>query len=91
MRLVAEVTWSPDVVSHIWERHQVTPDEVEEACYGDVLVRRARNGRVAVFGQTDAGRYLFVIGLMPTRGTLFVITARNMEDDERRYYQRRGK
>lgn len=91
MRLDLEVVWSPDRIAHIWDRHQVTAEEVEEACYGEIIIRRARTGRVAVFGQTGSGRYLFIIGLMPARGTLFIITAREMEDVERRYYDRRGK
>lgn len=30
-RCVAEVEWDPEAVSHMWERHSVTPSEAEEA------------------------------------------------------------
>lgn len=91
MKVIVDVVLTPEVIDHIWQGHQVTSCEVEEVCYGEIRFRRARSGRAAVFGQSDAGRYLLVFGILMPKQSLFVITARDMEDHERRYYLRRGK
>lgn len=90
MRALLEVVWSPGAVSHIWERHRVTVEEVEYACYGKIMLRRTREGRRLIYGRTDAGRYLVVIGTIVEHGCVFVVTARDMTTKERRLY-RRGK
>lgn len=91
MQLIVDVVLTPEAIEHMWTRHRVTQEEVEEACYGTIRLKRAKSGRVAVFGQAEAGRYLFIIGLLMPKRVLFVITARDMEDRERKYYMRRGK
>jgi uncharacterized DUF497 family protein len=89
-----ELKWTQNTVDHI-QRHGVMPEEVEEVIYeGKPFVKRGpgsgRNRRYYVLGQTQAGRYL-QIGLGRVGGTTFkVITARNMEDDERRLYKKRS-
>ena len=35
MRRIQRLFWRPDRVEHILERHEVTPEEVEEALFGD--------------------------------------------------------
>jgi uncharacterized DUF497 family protein len=61
---IREFAWPQDRIDHI-DRHGVTPEEVEEACFGQALVQRAKSeGENPVFyvlGQTDAGRYLFCV------------------------------
>ena len=88
-----ELQWTQSIVDHIY-RHRVTPEEVEEVIHeGKPFVRRGpgsgRGRRYYVLGQTQAGRYLQIV-LGRERGTTFkVITARNMKDDERRFYKKR--
>jgi len=57
---IREVIVSPQQEEHIWSKHQVTPEEVEEVCFGAPLVLRGRDRRYAVYGRTEAGRYLAV-------------------------------
>lgn len=56
--------WPEDRVEHI-ARHGVTPEEVEEACFGPALVQRAKSEGVNpvyyVLGQTASGRHLFCV------------------------------
>ncbi len=77
----------------IWRKHRVTYEEVREVVeYRTPHVRKARGqNRYEAYGQTDAGRYLFTI--LETHGhELFeVITAMEMTDYQRRYYQKRRK
>jgi hypothetical protein len=86
---IHEFIWPEDRVDHI-ARHGVTPEEVEEVCFGKAFVQRAKsqgsNPVYYVLGQTVAGRYLFcvVIQFPDERG--YPITARPMTDKERRRY-----
>lgn len=51
--------WNEDRIDHI-ARHNITPEEVEETCFGVALVQRAKsegeNPVYYVLGQTVAGR-----------------------------------
>jgi hypothetical protein len=88
---VREFVWPQDRIDHI-ARHGVTPEEVEEACFGRAFVQRARSqGESPVYyvrGRTAAGRYLFcvVIRLPDEKG--YPVTARPMTDREKRHYKR---
>ena len=61
-RHVREIHWTDKAEDHIWSRHQVTPDEVEQVVY--TRPRWVTNGRddtTYVLGQTNEGRYLLVV------------------------------
>jgi hypothetical protein len=45
---------------HIWVKHRVTLDDVDGVCGTARLVLRGRDGSYAIYGQTDAGRYLVI-------------------------------
>ena len=82
--------WPEERIEHI-ARHGVTPDEVEEVCFGKALVRRAKSeGESPVYyvqGQTDAGRYLFCVVIRLPDGRGFPVTARDMTDREKRRFR----
>ena len=84
---ISEVIISAETETHIWAKHHVTPEEVEEACAGDPLVLRGREDGYAVYGRTDTGRYLIVFLYPRGQGVFALATARSMEDRERRRYQ----
>jgi len=86
MRSIRELFWDEANESHI-ARHGVTPDEVEEVCFGRHWMLRASGRRKAVFGQTASGRYLLVILDMWDYDEYYAITARDMTVAERRRYQ----
>ncbi|MFY9619180.1 MAG: hypothetical protein WAM70_06090 [Pyrinomonadaceae bacterium] len=87
---IEQLLWPSDRVDHI-ARHGVTPDEVEQACFGDAFVQRAKsageNPVYYVLGQTDAGRYLFCVIIQFPDGNGYPVTARSMTDTERRRYR----
>ncbi|CAN5214338.1 hypothetical protein BH24ACT19_BH24ACT19_20130 [soil metagenome] len=78
-------------------RHEVTPEEVEEALFGDKdgVLRRvgpaSRNPEETVYrylGRTEAGRYLFIVVLLYAGGDeAMPLTARDMTNSERRRYR----
>ncbi len=87
MEKITRFEWDARNVGHI-ARHGVRPEETEEAFFGGPLFRRARKSLKAVFGRTDAGRYLFVVFVVKPGGVVRVVTAHDMTAAERRYYRR---
>ena len=88
-----ELQWTQGIIDHI-HRHRVTPEEVEEVIYeGKPFFKRGsgsrENRRYYLFGQTQAGRYLMIVLGRMSSTTFKVITARNMEDNEKGFYQKR--
>jgi uncharacterized DUF497 family protein len=86
--VISSFGWDDDNVAHI-ERHQFTPDEVEEVFAGDYKVRRARDGLHIALGETLDGRLAFVVFRRLTGGRIRVVTARDMENNERRLFRRK--
>jgi uncharacterized DUF497 family protein len=88
---IERIIWPEDRIAHI-ARHDVTPEEVEEACFGDPLVLRAKaegnNPVYYVLGQTDAGRYLFCVVIRFPDGNGYPVTAREMTAKEKRRYRK---
>ena len=82
--------WDENNVVHIL-RHNIVPDEVEEACVNKPYVRRTIDKRYLIYGVTDSGRYLFVIGINKGKGVFRTITARDMTEMEKSFYKRRLK
>jgi uncharacterized DUF497 family protein len=80
--------WDDDNISHI-ERHEFTPEEVEEVFAGDHRIRRTRQRRYIALGETLGGRLAFVVFRRLPGGLVRVITARNMEASERRLFRRK--
>ncbi|MCH8295261.1 BrnT family toxin [Candidatus Poribacteria bacterium] len=62
---------------------------VEPVFLSDPYFRRGRDGTRYVYGQTEAGRYLFVVYLDLGGGIVRVISARDMKPRERRLYLQR--
>ena len=86
--IIAGFDWDDDNVSHIG-RHQFTPEEVEEAFAGDYKVRRTRQKLYLALGETLDGRLAFVVFRRLSGGMVRVITARDMDDRERRLFRRK--
>ncbi len=82
---------SVDIDEYILEKvqvkHGVGWQEVEEVCYSRRQAQRAgRDETLLVYGQTHAGRYLLVV-LAAHEYSWMVVTARAMNDAERRWYR----
>src|ERR1700681_732707 len=83
---IEEFVWPEDRIEHI-ARHGVTPEEMEEVCFANAVVRRTRsegeNPVYYVLGQTDAGRYLFCVVIRFPDGNGYLVTAREMTTKEK--------
>jgi uncharacterized DUF497 family protein len=88
---IHEFIWPEERVEHI-ARHGVTPEEVEQVCFGKSFVRRAKsegeNPVYYILGQTDAGRYLFCVVIRFPDGKGYPVTARGMTAKEKSSYQK---
>jgi uncharacterized protein len=80
--------WDDDNILHI-ERHEFTAEEVEEVFADDHKVRRTREKRYIALGRTLDGRFAFVVFRRLPGGIVRVITARDMDDSERRLFRRK--
>jgi uncharacterized DUF497 family protein len=88
---IGRLIWRQDRIDHI-ARHGVKPHEVEEVCFGESLVLRAKstgpNPAYYVLGQTHVGRHLFCVVIAFPDGNGYPVTARPMTPAERRRYRR---
>ncbi len=80
--------WDEGNIEHIL-RHNIIPDEVEEACVNKPYVRKSADRRYLVYGITDSGRYIFIVGINKGKGIFRTITARDMTEREKYLYKRR--
>ena len=86
--IIASLEWDDENVEHI-ARHKVSPEEVEDVCFGLHLKERQTRQRYVLSGQTSAGRYVNVVVERIGRGLFRPITAFEMSDVYKRRYRRR--
>ncbi len=86
-----EIVWTEESEAHI-ARHGVTTYEVEETIYTRPRwVAAGSDETRLIFGQTSAGRYLFVVVAEGVDGRDFIVTARDMTDNEKRTFRAKGR
>lgn len=84
--------WYRDIIDKLLQKHQVTEDEVEEVFVNKPKFTFIEQGRVkqenmySARGQTNAGRYLSVLFIYKKTKEALIITARDMDMNERRKY-----
>jgi uncharacterized DUF497 family protein len=92
---IDDFLWLPEFVEKILTKHSVTPYEAEEVFFNRAHFRYIEEGCrrgedvYAAMGQTDAGRYLIVFFIHKANGVALVLSARDMDQSERRKYGRR--
>ena len=89
---IEEFVWLPDIVEKLFYKHRVSPEEVEEVFFNQPRFYFSEKGHVVgedlymALGQTDAGRYLSVFFICKKGNLALVISARDMDNKERRRY-----
>jgi len=71
------------------ERHGITPEQVEEACYGDstlIKVEETYKNRLLLLAPRDNGRLLAVVLVPEGEGVYYPVPARPTNRQERRRY-----
>jgi uncharacterized protein len=84
--------WDTGNIEKNWARHKVSPVESEQIFFNQPLIisddskHSIHEKRYAAFGKTDTGRFLVVIFTICSK-LLRVISARDMNSRERRFYE----
>lgn len=81
--------WDTANEEHV-ARHGITPQEIEEVFRDRVYIKHSRSGRYYVAGRSGTGRQLILI-VEKAGSAIRVITARDMDRQERRLYRKRSK
>lgn len=92
---IKSVVWRTEVIDKIERKHGVTVEEVEEIFKPGTIYRRGPRGKkrkgedvYKAYGQTDAGRYLFVVFIYKLDQRALILSARAMDEKERDLYHR---
>ena len=86
--------WLAEIVEKLDAKHQVTTDETEQVFDNQPQVKRMNRGHFCgedvyrALGQTDAGRYLVVFFIYKRSREALILSARDMDDKERKNYAR---
>ncbi len=92
---IDDFIWLPDFVDKLAGKHHVTQDEVEEVFFDHPRYRFVELGYrpgedvYVVSGQTDGGRYLIVFFIQKLSHRALILSARDMDETERRRYERK--
>lgn len=90
--IINEIIWKDQFVEKLETKHGVSIEKVEEVLQEKPFIRKVSKGKVkgenvyAAFGQTFGGRYLIIFYIRKKTGTILPISARDMDDGERKYY-----
>jgi len=93
--IIKSFIWLTEVINKIENKHEVTVEEVEEIFKPGTIYRRGPRGKkrkgedvYKAYGQTDAGRYLFVAFIYKFDRRALILSARDMDDNERDLYRK---
>jgi uncharacterized DUF497 family protein len=93
MKIVGFI-WLEEIVEKLEVKHQVIPEEVEQVFSSQPWVKRMNKGHYRgedvyrALGQTDAGRYLAIFFIQKLTNEALILSARDMDDKERKSYAR---
>ena len=88
---IDDIIWLDTIIEKLEAKHQISPEEVEEVLYNEPRIRRAQRGRIQgedlyyAYGQTDSGRYVFVVFVYKHTREALIVSARDMDRKERIY------
>ena len=89
-KMFEELNWDDERLEHI-ATHGVTIGEVLEVLEGIFWSPRWEGDKRRVYGQTQSGRYLFIVIGRRWSGDLWLVTARDMTIGERRLFLKKSK
>jgi uncharacterized protein len=92
---IADIIWLPDVIDKLAWKHNVIPEEVDQILFSNAYFRKVQRGHIpgedvyAAFSQTHDGRYLAVFFVYKSTREALILSCRDMDNKERRQYERR--
>lgn len=85
---IADFEWDEYNIAHI-ARHNVFPDEAEQVFESYCYTRKTFENKYLAWGQASSGRYLFVVYSKKSANRIRIITARDMDKRDEKFYRRR--
>jgi uncharacterized DUF497 family protein len=91
---IKALIWLPEVIEKLEAKHEVSVEEVEEVFELGPLFRRGPRGQRSgenlykAYGQTEAGRYLFIVFVYKLNRRALILSARDMTGAERQLYRK---
>jgi uncharacterized protein len=91
---ITEILWVDAIEEKLWVKHHLSIEEVEYVLKGHHRARLIERGLVegenvyAILGRTAAGRYVIVYYILKHGGRVLPISARDMDNKERKLYGR---
>ncbi|MCP4361832.1 MAG: BrnT family toxin [Chloroflexi bacterium] len=93
---INRLIWLDQYLIKIEVKHSVYQDEVREVLSSNPRIRRVGKGKhrrgehlYAAYGQTQEGRYLTIFFIRKPGNEALIISARNMDNKERKQYGRK--
>ena len=92
---ITELIWLDEVIEKIKSKHHCLPTEVGEVFADKPMVKKMHKGYFRgehvyrVLGQTEAGRYLTVFFIRKRTNGALILSARDMDEKERKSYARK--
>lgn len=93
--IINNVIWLDDIVEKLAWKHGVLPHEVEEILSGRCKIYKRESGKIEgedlynALGKTKSGRLLSVFFIKKLGSRALIITARDMNQRERRRYEKK--
>ncbi len=86
--VINQIIWKDQFVEKLEVKHSVSVEEAEDVLCYEPHIRKVGKGEnvYAAFGQTAGGRYLVVFYIRKLTGAALPISARDMDDGEKKYY-----
>ena len=91
---IKSIVWLPEIIEKLEVKHGVIVEEVEEVFELGPLFRRGPRGKrrgenlYKAYGQTETGRYLFIVFIYKLNRKALILSARDMTDKERQLYRK---
>ncbi|MDM8527404.1 BrnT family toxin [Anaerolineales bacterium HSG24] len=91
---IKSIIWLPEVIEKLEVKHSVEVEEVEEVIQLNPIFRRGPRGKrrgenlYKAYGQTEAGRYLFVVFIYKLNRKTLILGARDMTNKEQKSYKK---
>jgi uncharacterized DUF497 family protein len=95
LNVIDDIIWLDAIVEKLIWKHQVLTSEVEEVLNGPCRIFRKETGRVEgenlynALGQSENGRYLSVFFIKKLNNKILIVTARDMNKNERKRYAKK--
>lgn len=93
--IIDDIIWLDTVVEKLAWKHGVLPHEVEEVLSGECRTFKRESGKVEgedlynALGKTEEGRYLSIFFIKKLGNKALILTARDMNQRERRRYEKK--